>query len=139
MGAVTRISYHFVLVTKYRQRALTGIEQAVYQAMQDVAEHSSFSITDMNIEDGNHIHLVIEASPTYSVAGYVNRIKAMTTQRLWDNPDTAEHLRQFYWGKRRLWHGGYFASSIGDVAAEVVLNYVKKQNGPRPKAIHRRG
>ena len=83
MGAKTRLTYHIILTTKYRKPVLFGIEQQVYQALRDVEAKLSFRIVEMGIEDGNHIHLVVESSPYYSVSGIVNRVKGFSLKYLW--------------------------------------------------------
>lgn len=130
MGSKTDLRYHLILTTKYRRSALSGIEDEVYAAMREVEAASSFRIEAMGIEDGNHIHLAIKASPAYSVASLVNRIKGMTQHRLW--AAAPKHLKSHYWGpKKKLWHGAYYCSTTGRVSSDKVLNYVRNQNGPR--------
>ena len=130
MGSVTNLKYHVVLTTKYRKPTLIGIEQSVYQAFRKVEEVSDFTILDMNVEDGNYIHLAIKMSPRFSVSSMISRIKGLTLHDLWETEQA--HLAQFYWGeKRKLWHGVYFCATMGDVSKDTVLNYIKKQNGPR--------
>ena len=101
--AKTRIRYHLVFSTKYRRKCLTGIEDCVYSAFRKVESESDFSIIDMAIEDGDHIHLVI----TWIECG--------------------SKLRRFYWNRKVLWSGGYFVSTIGSVSDKTVLRYIQKQ------------
>ena len=130
MGSTTILKYHLVLVTKYRKPSLKGIEQSVYEALRCVEKTSDFRILDMGIEDGNHIHLAIKMSPRYSVSSMVNRIKGLPQHYLWLAEE--DHLKKFYWGqKKKLWHGSYFCSTLGDVSQKTVLRYIEKQNGPR--------
>lgn len=140
VGSKTSLRYHVVLTTKYRQPCLKGIEPYVYQALRQVEERSSFKILAMGIEDGNHIHLAIRTGPKYSIASLVNRIKGMTQKTLWETVPT--HLSHYYWGKsRKLWHGAYYAATIGNVSTHQTLDYIKNQNGPQEQtqpAIHRR-
>ncbi|WP_051224788.1 IS200/IS605 family transposase [Pseudoclavibacter soli] len=146
MGSKTVLKYHLILTTKYRRPALAGIEQSVYQAIRAAEELSEFKILAMQIEHGNHIHLAIRTPPNYSISSLVNRIKAISTTRLWDTE--AEHLRHHYWGTRhKLWHGAYWCSTTGNVSSATVLDYIKHQDGPSehtqdPRnanpAIHRR-
>ena len=134
MGSVTNLKYHVVLTTKYRKPALLGIEQSVYQAFRKVEVVSDFTILDMNVADENHIHLAIKMPPRFSVASMMNRIKGLTLHYLWETEQA--HLAQFYWGeKRKLWHGAYFCTTLGDVSKDTVLNYIKKQNGPREQRL----
>lgn len=130
MGSKTILKYHLVLTTKYRKPSLLGIEQEVYKAIRNVEKHSSFKIIDMNVEHGNHIHIAIQTVPKYSISSVVNRIKGYTQNELWDNNE--KHLKKFYWGKsHKLWHGSYYCSTIGNVSSEKILEYIKKQDGPR--------
>ncbi len=126
MGAKHNLKYHVVLVTRYRRPALRGVEDQVCEAMRHAVEHSSVHIEAMAVEDGNHIHLVLRCTPTFSLSQIVNRLKAMTTAWMWTHQST--HMSRWYWGaKRKLWNGGYWASTVGDVALGKVLDYVKKQ------------
>ena len=128
MGSKTTLIYHVILTTKYRKKALLGIEKETYKAFREVESHSSFKILAMGIEDGNHIHLVIKSSPQYSVSGIVNRLKGWTLHHLWDS--SSSHLSSFYWGeKRKLWHGGYYCDTVGKVSRDRILEYVRSQDG----------
>lgn len=129
MGSVTNLRYHLILTTKYRRASLAGVEDRVYEVMHEVEAESSFRILAMGTEHGNHIHMVIKAAPTYSVASIVNRIKGMSQARLWaSHPD---HLSRFYWGpSRKLWHGAYYCDTVGNVAEAKILDYVTSQDGP---------
>ena len=124
MGSVTNLRYHLILTTKYRRPALQGIEQSVYDAFREVEKVSDFKIIEMNVEDGNHIHLVLKMSPRYSVSSMVNRIKGITTHLVWEREP--QHLSRFYRkGKRALWTGAYFCSTMGDVSHNIVLRYIQ--------------
>ena len=130
MGSVTNLRYHLVLTTRYRRSVLQGIEQSVYDAFREVEKVSDFKIIEMDIEDGNHIHLVLKMSSRYSVSSMVNRIKGMTTHLVWEREP--QHLSRFYWkGKRTLWIGAYFCSTMGDVSDDIVLRYIQNQNSPK--------
>ena len=60
-------------------------------------------------------------------AQIVNRLKAMSQHHLWEHQD--KHLSRWYWGKRhKLWSGGYYAGTVGEVALDKVLDYVRKQH-----------
>lgn len=130
MGSVTNLRYHLVLTTKYRRPAIQGIEQSVYNAFREVEKVSDFKIIEMNVEDGSHIHLALKMSPRYSISSMVNRIKGITTHIVWEREP--HHLSRFYWkGKRVLWTGAYFCSTMGDVSNDMVLRYIHNQNGPK--------
>ena len=49
----------------------------------------------------------------------------MTTKLIWDKEET--YLRQFYWRDKKLWTGGYFCSTIGEVSEETIKKYIENQ------------
>lgn len=127
--AKTRLRYHVIFATKYRKKALAGIESNIYQAFRQAEAISDFTIIDMGIDDGDHIHLVIKFRPALSIAQVIRRMKQLSTIEVWNTDEP--HLRKHYWGtKKRLWSGGYYIATIGQVSEDVVLEYVRKQAAP---------
>lgn len=127
MGNKTKLEYHIVLVSKYRKPVFDGIEDSVLVAVRNAARNGKFEILEMAVDLGNHLHLVVRADPTVSVAQLVRRLKQLTTLELWSTQEN--RLGKFYWGKKRkLWSGGYFAGTVGAVSREAVLDYVRRQS-----------
>lgn len=126
MGAVQNLRYHFVFATKFRRGCFSGIEGDVVRAIEYAVSKSSCKLERVAVEDGDHVHLVVRMSGSYSVSGLVDRLKSLSSHYLWGIQ--GEHLRRFYWGGRHyLWSGGYYAATIGDVSADHVDKYLKKQ------------
>lgn len=123
--AKNRIRYHFVFSTKYRRNSLKGIENTVYASFREAETKSDFTIIEMGIEDGNHIHLVVKTRPSLSPEQIVRRMKQLTTHSLWKQEE--QHFKKFYWKKKIIWSSGYFVSTIGAVSDKIVIDYVKKQ------------
>ena len=123
--AKTNLRYHVILSTKYRRKALVGIEQTVLEAFRDAESHSDFRIIEMNA-DQDHIHLLVTFKPALSIEQVVRRMKQLTTRYVWERE--AEHLRMYYWkDKRVLWTGGYFCATVGDASEEQMVEYIRKQ------------
>ena len=126
MSAKHNLNYHIVLVPKYRNRCFSGIEQSVLQAFNEAEQKSSFTIKKIAVEDGDHVHLVLQTSGTYALSKTIARIKSFTAHCLWSKHP--EHLKKFYWtGNKKLWSGGYYAATLGDVSIEQVGKYLQKQ------------
>jgi putative transposase len=120
-----KLRYHIIFSTKYRKKCLEPIRTEVLAAFSAAEAQSHFKILIMEI-DRDHIHLLVKFSPAYSIEQVVRRLKQLTTKHIWDNCDV--HMKQYYWGKKkRLWAGGYFVSSIGDVSEKTVMEYIKNQ------------
>lgn len=126
MGAKRNLRYHIVLVSKYRRKVFVGFEGEVEQAVREASRGSAFRIEDVTVEDGNHVHILLRTTGTYSVSSMVSRLKALTTVSLWrEYPDV---LSKFYWdGRKRLWSGGYYATTIGEASLETVKKYLQKE------------
>ena len=71
----------------------------------------------------DHVHLLVQVQPKYSVSSVVNLLKGGTSRVLrLDFPDLEEHL----WGDS-FWADGYFAASVGVVEGNVVTEYIRAQ------------
>lgn len=79
-------------------------------------------------QDKDHIHLLVNIKPTYSLGQTINRIKQMTTNYLYRNETSRLWLRKFYWAKRlTVCTHEYFASTVGQVSEKIVLDYIENQ------------
>ena len=122
MSSKTTLTYHIILVTKYRKPVLRGLEVSVLNA----AKSSDFVVIEQAVDLGDHLHLVVSAPPAIAPASMVNRLKQLTTLELWSIH--GEVFRKYYWKKKRvLWSAGYFASTVGEVSQSVVLDYLRRQ------------
>ena len=124
-SAKVRTRYHIVLVTKYRKRALAGIETDVLASIRNAERRSRFTIHRINTGDGNHVHMLVSIPPDMTISGTVSRIKQLSTHELWGkHPD---HLRHYYWGE----------ASQAMVWGILLRNRGKKQR-KRSRTLHRR-
>ena len=73
--------------------------------------------------DKDHIHLLLEVKPSLSISSVVNRLKSMTTNRIWKKCD----LTKLYWNNKVLWTHGYFVSTVGYINEDRINNYIKNQ------------
>ena len=121
------LNYHIIFSTKFRRKCLSQIEQELYEAFRYCESKSHFTIKTMK-QDNDHIHLLVNIKPTYSLGQTINRMKQMTTSYLYRNDKTRSWLRNFYWAKKlTIWTHGYFASTIGQVSEDIVFKYIKNQ------------
>lgn len=126
MGARKNLKYHIVLVSKYRNKCFSGLEQAVLDAFSIAESKSSFELERVAVEDGNHVHLVIRTTGSHALNRTIARVKSIVAHELWETHEL--ELKKHYWsGRQKLWSGGYYAATIGDVSSEQVEKYLKKQ------------
>lgn len=119
------LRYHFVMCTKYRHKILSGdIEKDIKQILTDISKVEGYEIEIMET-DQDHIHLLIEAKPTFSPFGIVHKIKTISTFRMWKKH--AEVLKKYYWKENTFWSDGYFVCSIGEANSETIRRYIEEQ------------
>ena len=119
--AVYSLSYHIVLVTKYRRKVLTG----------DVAEHLKSECIRLiedkkghvqEIEtDEDHVHILADLSPCYSMVEIINSLKGVTSRIL--RRDHFPEISRLLHGDS-LWSDSYYISTTGGVT-EHKRKYVK--------------
>jgi putative transposase len=88
--------------------------------------------------DIDHIHLMIQYIPRVSISAIVNRIKSITTKRVWNLHQNC--LQKHFWKEK---HFGLmdiftesllkqplfatFVCSVGEASPETIANYIKNQ------------
>lgn len=73
--------------------------------------------------DQNHLHMVIDIPPRYSIAAVMGQLKSQSSSHV---RKTFGWLKKVYWKVTIVWSPGYFVSSIG--IDEMTINrYVEHQ------------
>ena len=123
--AKMRLRYHLIFSTKFRRKCLNQIHDSVIDAFRQTEARSNFSILTIEL-DKDHIHLLIESKPKYSIEQVVSRLKQMTTQYLWKKH--GNFLSKYYWKQRNiLWTRGYFCATVGYASEETIRRYIENQ------------
>ena len=123
--AKTRLRYHMIFSTKFRRKCLEKIHDDVISSFKYAESKSNFKILVMEL-DKDHIHMLIEFKPKYSIEQVVSRLKQLTTNYLWKIQ--RDYLKKYYWKQHNiLWTHGYFCSTIGDVSESTLKNYIENQ------------
>lgn len=119
------LKVHLILVCKYRKRLLIQeIETNIKNTIRDIEANSDFVIIEMET-DLDHIHLMIQYIPRISISAIVNRIKSISTKRIWKLHQ--EFLHKHFWKEKTFWTDGYFLCSVGKASSETISNYIKNQ------------
>lgn len=123
---VSLMHVHLVFVTKYRRNVF---DAQILDSMRDifVSVCSKFNaeLKEFNGED-DHVHLLINYPPKYSVSVLVNSLKGVSSRLL---RMEFEKLRAKYW-KGVLWSPSYFAGSCGGASLDILKSYIEKQHRP---------
>ena len=117
-----RLQYHLVWIPKYRKRVMRGkIASRLRQLLYEACRVNMWWTSEMSIQE-DHIHLVVQIPPQYSVAEVVQIFKGGTSRML---RKEYPELEEFLWGDS-FWADGYFAETVGQVDEEVVRKYIRK-------------
>ena len=116
--------YHLVFPTKYRQIVINDeVDKTIKDACLEIAKRYEVHFVEIGT-DKDHIHLLIQSIPTWSVTKLVTMIKSITTKYVLHH---MPELKNELWGAG-FWTSGYYAATIGKHGNEsVITNYVKKQ------------
>ena len=92
-----------------------------------VNNYTEFEIDtiDLDYSKPDHIHLLVRSVPKLSQLQIVRVLKQQTNYWAWQNYET--YLKQVYWKSHHLWTRGYFCSSVGNVSADTVHEYLERQ------------
>ena len=116
---VFQIEYHFVWVTKYRYKVLTGeIAERVRGLVRETCEAFEIRI----------VKGVVSSSPTMAPSEIMRRIKGRTSSKLFEE---FPHIRKRYWGQH-FWARGYFCATVGQMTEEMIEQYLEHHFEPRP-------
>ena len=115
-----KIEYHFVWVTKYRYRVLTGdVGLRVRELARQTWEHLEIEII-RGVISQDHVHLLVSAPPNISASEIMRRIKGRTSTKLFQE---FPQLKKRYWGQH-FWARGYFCVTAGELTKEMIKEYL---------------
>ena len=122
------IKYHFVWVTKYRKSILAGeVGIRLREIVREVCRTNEIEILQGAVSS-DHVHVLLSCSPSLSPSKIMQYIKGKSSRKLLME---FKHLQKQYWG-RHLWARGYFVASSGNVTDEVIMEYIRQQEGTEP-------
>lgn len=118
---VHTLRYHFVWCPKYRKSVLTDdVSTRLDQLIHEKADELGVTVRHLAIQP-DHVHLFVETdNPTLSANKLIQQFKGMSSRRLHE---------EFDFGLPSLWTRSYFVSTAGDVASEVIDEYIDAQAG----------
>lgn len=120
------LKVHLVFVVKYRKKLINkDIDFFLKTKIKQIEERSDFKVELMET-DKDHMHLLIDYDPKFSVLQIVRRLKQETTFELWKVSEF--YIKKQFWKERTFWSDGYFACSIGEGASyDTIQEYIKNQ------------
>ena len=116
------LGYHIVWIPKYRRKVLvSGVNKYLEKIIKTsvIDRYPDVHIHEINIQK-DHVHVLIEIPPKYSISSVVGYIKGISSKKLRMHFEFLQHARS-------LWANGFFVSSVGR-NEETIRKYIKYQN-----------
>lgn len=126
--SVYKLTYHLILVTKYRKQVITDdIADTIKITIERFNKNYNLEIIEYNYEK-DHLHLLFSIQPDANMQKIVNAMKAATSRIVRKKyPEVKKILYN-----NAFWSRGYFIATIGDintdVSTEIIKQYIKNQS-----------
>lgn len=120
---VYALEYHIVWCVKYRKKILTGdVERVLLSVLNEYAKDNGFVIAEANT-DRDHIHLLIQATPTTYIPSIMKGMKGVSARRLFKEFPS---LKSQLWGGH-IWNPSYFIATVSENTEQQIRNYIQSQ------------
>ena len=121
---VSVIMYHFVCPAKYRKVVFSEeVDNTIKFVCEEMEKRYALRFLEIGT-DKDHVHFLVQATPTKSPTQLITAIKSITAREVF-----ARHreVKKQLWGGQ-FWTDGYYVSTVGKNGNETVIaNYVKEQ------------
>lgn len=124
---VYKLTYHLVLVTKYRKKCFTN------EMLNRLEEIVRKNCADWEIEliefngEADHIHLLLDMHPNIMPSKFINNLKTVSSRLI--RKEFEEELKAHYW-KPVLWTRAYCLLTTGGATIDVIRKYIQDQERP---------
>ena len=118
-----RCKYHIVIVPKYRRMVIYNrLRRDIIEILKVLIQRKP----DVRIIEGeacpDHIHMLLEIPPKYSVAEIMRYLKSKSTLMIFDRHANLKYK----YGNRHFWARGYFVDTVGK-NEKVIREYIQNQ------------
>ena len=118
-----RCKYHIVMVPKYRRVVIYNKLRADIIEIIKILVNRKPDLKIIEVEAcPDHIHLLVEIPPKYSVSEIMGYLKSKSTLMIFDR-----HANMKYkFGNRHFWAKGYFVDTVGK-NEKIIREYIRNQ------------
>jgi len=114
--------YHIVFAPKYRRKAIYGkIRADIGRIIRMLCERKGVNIIEAELCP-DHVHMLVEVPPKYSVADIVGYIKGKSSLMIFDRHANLKYK----YGNRHFWCRGYYVDTVGKNAKKIE-EYIRQQ------------
>ena len=124
---VYKLSYHLVLVTKYRKKCFTN---EMLNRLEEIARKNcqdwEIDLVEFNGE-ADHIHLLLDMHPNIMPSKFINNLKTVSSRLI--RKEFGEELKPYYC-KPALWTRAYCLLTTGGATIDIIREYIQNQERP---------
>ena len=114
--------YHIVFAPKYRRRAIYGkIRADIGRIIRMLCERKGVNIIEAELCP-DHVHMLVEIPPKYSVADIVGYIKGKSSLMIFDRHANLKYK----YGNRHFWCRGYYVDTVSKNEKKIE-EYIRQQ------------
>ena len=120
---VYQCKYHIIMIPKYRRMVIYNkLKRDIGQILRTLIERKP-GIKIIEAETcPDHIHMLVEIPPKYSVSSFMGYLKSKSTLMIFDRH---AHLKYKY-GNRKFWARGYYVDTVGKNEKRI-KEYIQQQ------------
>ena len=125
--------YHLVFSAKYRRVVFDEqIEEVLKEVCLEIEKRYEMKFIEIGT-DKDHVHILVQTVPTYSVTQVVMKIKSITAREIFKRKP---EVKKILWGGE-FWTDGYFANTVSRNGNEQVIEKYIRDQGKTYKQLHR--
>ena len=117
-----RCKYHIVILPKYRRLVIYNkLRKDIGQIIRMLIERKGSKLIEAEACP-DHIHMLVEIPPKYSVSQFMGYLKSKSTLMIFER-----HANMKYkFGNRKFWARGYFVDTVGK-NEKAIKEYIQNQ------------
>ena len=117
-----RYKYHIVFAPKYRRKEIYGMYRVeIGKMIRILCQRKGINIVEAELCP-DHIHMLVEIPPKYSVSQIVGYLKGKSSLMIFDK---FANLKYKY-GNRHFWCRGYYVDTVGKNEKKIA-EYIRTQ------------
>ena len=121
--SVFKLSYHLLLVIKYRRKVIDeDISNRLKEIFEYIEPKYNITLEEWN-HDKDHIHLIFKGSPNTEISKFINAYKSASSILI---KKEYPNIKKQLW-KEYFWSRSYCLLTIETDPIEVVRKYIENQ------------
>ncbi len=122
--SVYNLNYHIVLVTKYRNKVLSGaIEEHLKAQVYEICDTYQWEVLALEVMP-DHVHFFVSSPSKVAPMVVARTVKSILAISIFRQFPTLKRRR--FWGSG-LWRRGTYYGSAGTVSGAIIMRYIEAQ------------